>query len=176
MADSDLIEQILISLRRVIRAIDQHSRHLVSSHGLTGPQALMLTEIIRSENITGSELAKRVSLSQATVTDVVKRMESRGLLTRVRDDIDKRKIYLQATEHAKSLIAQSIPLLQVDFANRLKQLQDWEQMQLLSSLQRIAEMMNAKDLDAAPLLTSGPIAASEKALQNVFSEEKNKDI
>ncbi|MCG8125423.1 MAG: MarR family transcriptional regulator, partial [Candidatus Thiodiazotropha taylori] len=69
MAHTDITEDILIALRRVIRAIDQHSRNLVQSHGLTGPQALLLTEIVRSGKITGSELAKRVSLSQATVTD-----------------------------------------------------------------------------------------------------------
>ncbi|MCU7865318.1 MAG: MarR family transcriptional regulator, partial [Candidatus Thiodiazotropha sp. (ex Lucinoma borealis)] len=59
-SEADITEAILIALRRVIRAIDQHSRDLVRSHGLTGPQALLLTEIVRSELLTGSELAKRV--------------------------------------------------------------------------------------------------------------------
>ena len=164
--DTDLIGNILIALRRVIRAVDMHSRNLVHSHGLTGPQALLLTEIVRSGSITGSELAKRVSLSQATVTDVVKRLESRALLERTRDQVDKRKLLLRASTQGQALVKQSVPLLQERFQTRLSELKEWEQTQLLASLQRIAEMMNAEDLDAAPVLTSGAITATPKAIED----------
>lgn len=167
--DTDISEAILIALRRIIRAVDQHSRHLVSSHGLTGPQALLLTEIVRGGSLTGSELATRVSLSQATVTDVVKRLEGRGLLVKQRSEADKRRILLSATEAGAALVSQSVPLLQERFQQRLASLQDWEQLQLLSSLQRIAELMNAEDLDAAPLLASGAVTATAKALQEALT-------
>lgn len=171
---SNITEEILIALRRVIRAIDQHSRNLIQTHGLTGPQALMLTEIVRSAGITGSELAKRVSLSQPTVTDVINRLENRELLVRSRDPQDKRKIILRATTQGEALVKQSVPLLQERFETRLNKLKDWEQLQLLSSLQRIAEMMNAEDIDAAPVLTSGAITATATAMENAvvpLSEE-----
>jgi DNA-binding MarR family transcriptional regulator len=171
----DITENILIALRRVIRAVDQHSRQLVQSHGLTGPQALLLTEIARSQGLTGSELAKRVSLSQATVTDVVKRLENRGLLERSRDAIDKRKMLLRATRQGETLVKQSVPLLQERFQGRLNELKEWERNQLLSSLQRIAEMMNAEDLDAAPMLTSGSIKASPKAVEEAISPPQESD-
>lgn len=167
---SDITENIVISLRRVIRAIDQHSRHLAKSHGLTGPQALMLNEIVRAGQITGSELAKRVSLSQATVTDVIKRMQSRGLIEKSRDQIDKRKHFLTATQTGQQLVKKSVPLLQESFQTKLAELEEWEQNQLLSSLQRIAEMMNAGNIDAAPLLTSGAITASPEAIEKVTGE------
>lgn len=166
-------EAILIALRRIIRAIDQHSRKLVSTHGLTGPQALLLTEIVRGGPLTGSELASRVSLSQATVTDVVKRLEGRGLLSRERSETDKRCIILHATEEGAALVRQSVPLLQERFQQRLTGLQDWEQMQLLSSLQRIAELMNAEDLDAAPMLASGAITATAQAVEKALSPNAN---
>lgn len=163
--NSDITNDILIALRRVIRAIDQHSRNLVQTHGLTGPQALLLTEIVRSGALTGSELARHASLSQATVTDIVKRLETRGLLERTRDETDRRRQLLKATEQGELLIRQSVPLLQDRFQARLADLKDWEQTQLLASLQRIAEMMNAEDLDAAPMLTSGAITASPEAIE-----------
>jgi DNA-binding MarR family transcriptional regulator len=175
MSRIDITEDILIALRRVIRAIDQHSRNLVQSHGLTGPQALLLTEIVRHQQITGSELAKRVSLSQATVTVVIKRLESRNLLQRSRDSEDKRKVILHATEQGKILVKESVPLLQERFQQRLSELKDWEQNQLLSSLQRISEMMNAEDLDASPMLISGAITASPKAIEHVMSPIDHED-
>jgi len=169
--NKDITQSILIALRRVIRAIDQHSRNLVQSHGLTGPQALLLTEIVRCGEITGSELAKHVSLSQATVTDVVKRLEMRGLLERIRDTEDKRKMKLTATGEGKSLVRESVPLLQERFQSRLSELKEWEQTQLLASLQRIAEMMNAEDIDAAPMLTSGAINATAEAVEEALSPQ-----
>ncbi|MCU7812857.1 MAG: MarR family transcriptional regulator [Candidatus Thiodiazotropha sp. (ex Notomyrtea botanica)] len=169
--ETEMTEKILIAMRRVIRAIDRHSKNLVQSHGLTGPQALLLTEIVRSGSLTGSELAKRVSLSQATVTDVVKRLEGRKLLDRKRDTDDKRRVLLRATEQGEVLVKQSVPLLQEKFQNRLGELKDWEQNQLLSSLQRIAEMMNAEDLDAAPMLTSGAITASPEAIEEAVTPQ-----
>ena len=38
----DIGDRVIVALRRVIRAVDLHSRTLVASHGLTGPQALIL--------------------------------------------------------------------------------------------------------------------------------------
>lgn len=158
--NNDMSDAILIALRRVMRAVDQHSRKLAQSHGLTGPQAILLSEIVRSGSLTGSELARRVSLSQATVTDIVKRLEGRHLLVRVRNPDDRRQVLLQATPDGETLVKQSVPLLQERFLQRLGELKEWEKTLLLSSLQRIAEMMNAEDLDAAPLLASGDLVAA----------------
>ena len=165
---SNLSDDILIALRRVIRAIDQHSRKLVQSHGLTGPQALVLNEIVRNGPMTGSTLAKNISLSQATVTDIVKRLELKQLLTKTRDNIDKRKFHLAPTEQGHKIILMSVPLLQESFEKKLLKLKDWEQTQLLASLQKIAEMMNAEHLDAAPMLASGAMTASPEAVKEAI--------
>jgi len=53
----------------------------------------------------------------------------------------------------------------------LSDLKDWEKMQLLSSLQRIAEMMNAEDIDASPVLASGSITASVETIEKPIDEK-----
>ena len=67
LSSRNMCEQVLVALRRVTRAIDLHSKQLVQTHGLTGPQALLLKELLRAEETSVGELARRVSLSQATV-------------------------------------------------------------------------------------------------------------
>ena len=156
----DISEAMLIALRRVMRAIDLHSRSLVHSHGLTGPQSLVLRATISAGGLTAGELARQVSLSQATVTDIVKRLEARGLLRRARDEADRRRVIITATAQGRRLQASAPPLLQETFARRFALLRDWEQTQLLASVQRIAELMDADDLDASPVLTSGAVVAS----------------
>ena len=47
---------------------------------------------------------------------------------------------------------------------RFSALEEWEQTWLLASLQRIAAMMDAGDIDAAPVLSSGPVRATPETL------------
>lgn len=159
----NLPEQMLIALRRVMRAVDLHSRKLMQSHGLTGPQALVLQETVKGAGISAGELANRVSLSQATVTDILTRLEQRGLLSRQRSCEDRRKVLIQPTAAGREVIATAPPLLQETFVRRFADLRPWEQMLLLSSLQRIAELMDAEGLDAAPLLSSGSLVTDPDA-------------
>lgn len=157
-----LPEQMLIALRRVMRAVDLHSRKLMQSHGLTGPQALVLQEVVRGKSLNAGELASRVSLSQATVTDIVTRLEQRGLLLRERSDEDRRRVLVRPTTLGEETIATAPPLLQETFVHRFAELKGWEQLLLLSSLQRIAELMDAQQLDAAPLLSSASVVTESE--------------
>ena len=152
--EKDVSREVLVAMRRVIRAIDLHSRQLSQNYGLTGPQALVLKEIESSSHISSGELAKLVSLSQATITDIIKRLELRGLVTRLRNSADRRKVMLSITAAGRKLIQAAPPLLQEQFTERFGQLQEWEQTLLLSSLQHIASLMDAKELEAAPILAN----------------------
>jgi len=163
---SESVDQILTALRRVIRAIDLHSRRLVESHGLTGPQALLL-KAVGNEPLSAGALAERVSLSQGTVTDILNRLEQRGLVTRVRSDTDRRRVMVALSAAGRDCLASSPPLLQDRFASRFEELEPWEQTQLLASLQRIAAMMDAGDIDAAPVLSSGSVRATPEAVEEV---------
>jgi len=145
---------MLVALRRVMRAIDLHSRRLQQSHGLTGPQAVIIGEVIGSQGLTAGELARRVNLSQATVTDIVKRLEARGLLCRTRDIRDRRRVLITTTRAGQEIYANAPPLLQQTFVERFESLPDWEQSSLLSAMQRIAALMDAETLDAGALLSS----------------------
>ena len=52
--------------------------------------------------------------------------------------------------------------LQAHFIDRFEKLQDWEQTQLVSTMQRIASMMDAEKLDASPMLEVGAIVETTK--------------
>lgn len=166
----DIGDKVIIALRRVIRAVDLHSRTLAQSHGLTGPQALIL-KALRQGRLPAGELATRVSLSQGTVTDILIRLEQRGLLMRIRDTADKRRVLVEATAAGMILLQQSPPLLQERFVERFNNLHEWEQTQLLSSLQRIAAMMDAEDIDAAPVLSSGSMRATARDVEEVLGPD-----
>ena len=153
-------QELLIALRKVIRAIDLHSKHLSKTSGLTSPQLLILLEIDKVPAINSSQIAKNVNLSAATVTSILDRLENKDLVSRIRDSQDKRKVSLYLTDNGKAILLKAPQALQENFINSFSNLAEWEQSQLLSSTERLADMMNANELDAAPLLELNAMSAS----------------
>jgi DNA-binding MarR family transcriptional regulator len=150
-------DNVMIALRKIIQAIDMNSKKLVKRVGLTGPQLVILQEISSLGEVTAGELAQAVSLSQATVTGILERMEKRGLLTRKRSDQDKRRIMVRITESGKQVLESAPPVMQEAFVDGFSNLQEWEQNMILSSLQRLVTIMDAKAIQAAPFLATSPI-------------------
>ena len=174
MADAfneQLTGQVVMALRRIIRVVEQHSRSLVSRYGLTGPQVTVLKELSGRGDLSIGELARGVSLSQATMTGIVVRLEKAGLVRRGRGAQDRRRVFVSLTEHGRDVADRTPPLLQDRFAGAFAGLQAWEQTQILSSVQRLVVMLEAKDIDATPMLATGPLDASPEQTEAFFSEK-----
>jgi DNA-binding MarR family transcriptional regulator len=157
---SYLSEKVLISIRQIIRAIDLHSRYLAKSYGLTGPQLLILRELAENNEVTVGKIAKKISLSQATVTNVLDRLAKYRYVERTRSVHDKRMVNVRITEVGRNKLRDNPSLLQEFFIREFEKLAEWEQTLILSSLQRVASMMKAEGIEAFPVLASGSIALS----------------
>jgi DNA-binding MarR family transcriptional regulator len=146
---------VLVSLRQIIRATDLYSRQLSKRAGLTAPQLLILQAIRALGAVSLSKLSQQVSLSQATVTTIIDRLEARGLVTRHRSAEDKRVVHATLTDAGETMVLKAPTPLQDVFSQRFAALDDWEQSMIVAALQRVATMMNAEDIDASPMLHVG---------------------
>ncbi|MEK9575922.1 MAG: MarR family transcriptional regulator [Gammaproteobacteria bacterium] len=151
----DQIDAVLIALRKVIRATDLHSKYLAKNTGLTTAQLLILQSIQNMGEVSIGEISKKISLSQATVTSILDRLVDKGLVYRERSSEDKRKVHAYLTEDAVALIKDAPAPLQEQFTKQFGALNEWEQSMMISSLQRIAQMMDAEGIDASPVLDVG---------------------
>ncbi len=151
----DQIDAVLIALRKVIRATDLHSKYLAKNTGLTTAQLLILQSIQNMGEVSIGEISKKISLSQATVTSILDRLVDKGLVYRERSSEDKRKVHAYLTEDAVALIKDAPAPLQEQFTKQFGALNEWEQSMMISSLQRIAQMMDAEEIDASPVLDVG---------------------
>lgn len=151
-ADLAAWQGVLVSLRRIIRATDMQSSRMVKDCGLTIPQLVVLRAIETLGDVTVKRLSDHVSLSQATVTTILDRLEGRLLVERVRNEEDKRVVNARLTAQGKKTLKQSPPLLHEKFIERFEALDDNEQEAILDVLQKVATMMDADHIDAAPIL------------------------
>jgi DNA-binding MarR family transcriptional regulator len=156
--DQKTSREIFRALRRIMRAVELHSHSLIQRVGVTVPQLLLMQTLREPRELSAGELARRIHLSQGTITDLLIRLEKRQLIQRLRDPQDRRRIQVRLTPNGEALVDQAPPLLQDRFLEELDRLADWERTQMLSTLERIATMMQADCLDVAPLLVPGVIS------------------
>jgi DNA-binding MarR family transcriptional regulator len=175
-AMAERYEDMLIALRRIMRATDLYSKQLSRTAGLTTPQLLILQAIRDCGDVTIGTIAKQVNLSQATVTTILDRLEKRGLTYRERSTIDKRKVHAHLTDAGATALDQAPTPLQESFVERFTHLAAWEQSMITSSLQRVADMMDAGDIDASPVLHVGMIEhRAETAAEGADGDATAKD-
>ena len=146
--------RILSAIRRIIRAVDIHSRKLNSEFNITTPQMICHYELLRNNGITLSKLAKAVSLNLSTVNGIVDRLETKGLLTRRRSDVDRRKVLLHITDAGKQTTREAPSLLQDRLSAELRKLPELEQVTIAMSLERIVALMEAQSIETSPNLVS----------------------
>lgn len=140
--DADISEEVLSTLRRIAHSVELHSKVLHREYGLTGSQLAILRAVFRVGHLSVTDIARRVSLSQATVTSVLDRLEQQGFVVRSRGVDDKRVVYIGLTEKGSLILENNPSPLRTEFLTRFRLLADWEQTLLLSSLQRIALLMD----------------------------------
>lgn len=144
-------QDVLRALRRILRATDLHSGKLLRQTGLTATQ-LQVLHTLGGGGLTAGELARQLCISQATLSAVLERLEARALLARQRQASDKRRVEVILTADGHAVLASTPNLLHADFLARFSALAEWEQLMILSGLHRVAELMNAADLDVAAVL------------------------
>ena len=157
----DKHEEVLVSIRQIIRAIDLHSKKLNKESGLTAPQVILMRAINELQNVTIKQLSNYTNMSQATATTILDRLERNKFVERRRSLEDKRKVHAVLTEQGKAVLLSAPTPLQEHFIARFQQLEDWEQGLLLSSVQRISSMMNAEEIEVAPVLEIGSITQTD---------------
>jgi DNA-binding MarR family transcriptional regulator len=150
--DSRYDLQILQALRRIIRAVDIHSKKLAINYKLTAPQLICLLAITSNGSTTTTQIAHQVYLSPSTVVGILDRLESKELIRRSRDKNDRRLVNVTATEKGIRLAEEAPSPLQGGLADGLANLPKLEQATIALSLKRIVDLMEAGRLEAAPIL------------------------
>lgn len=156
--DDPIAQDILRSIRQLVRGISIHSKALLREVGLTVPQVICLRAIEKLESagvgITVLEVSAAVQLSSATVSRIIERLTSSGLVARERNADDRRKLCISLTKHGRARLEGLPPPLQETFLLRLHELSLDERKQLLASLRSLVDLMNAGEIDAAPMLVA----------------------
>lgn len=106
-----LDQQLCFALYSAGLAMNKVYRALLTRLRLTYPQYLVMLVLWERDALTVSEIGERLFLDSATLTPLLKRLESAGLLDRARSTQDERQVIVTLTTEGRSLKKQaaSIP-------------------------------------------------------------------
>ena len=92
-----LDDQLCFSLYSASMAISRAYKPMLDALGLTYPQYLVLHALWEQDGRTVGAIAERLGLESSTITPLVKRLESAGLVTRARNPEDERQVQVRLT-------------------------------------------------------------------------------
>jgi len=128
------------AMRRLQQDAEVHAKRL-ARYGGVGPVQLVILQALGWEGgVTASDLSRRVSLTAATLSGQIDRLEERGLLQRQRDEQDRRRQWLLLSDSGRALLQQAPALLPPEFRARFAALPQWERHALTAALLRAAEL------------------------------------
>ncbi|BAP38693.1 putative MarR family transcriptional regulator [Acinetobacter guillouiae] len=93
-------------------ALNQLYRKLLTPLGLTYPQYLVMLVLWEKDGLTVSEIGEKLFLESSTLTPLLKKLQSNGIVNRERSTKDERQVIITLTAegHALKLKAVDIPL------------------------------------------------------------------
>ena len=98
-----LDNQLCFALYSTSLAMTRLYKPLLDELGLTYPQYLALLVLWEKDGLTVSELGERLFLDSGTLTPLLKRMEAAGLVSRLRDVADERRVHITLTAAGRQL-------------------------------------------------------------------------
>lgn len=98
-----LDQQLCFALYSTNLVLHKVYRKLLNPLDLTYPQYLVMMVLWERDEIRVSDIGERLFLDSATLTPLLKRLESAGMLTRYRATADERQVIIALTDAGRAL-------------------------------------------------------------------------
>ena len=125
--------------------LDRASRGMQAKFGVTGPQRLVLRIVGTFPGLSAGDLARTLHVHPSTLTGILQRLEARGLLRRLTDPEDARRVQLEITAKGKRLTIPSVGTVESAIKRLMSTWSDSELNVTRRTLTAIAE-----ELDGSP--------------------------
>ena len=102
-----LDNQLCFALYSTSLAMTKLYKPLLDELGLTYPQYLVMLVLWERDGLMVSELGERLFLDSGTLTPLLKRLESAGLIARIRAVEDERRVHITLTSAGRKLKAKA---------------------------------------------------------------------
>jgi len=145
-----------VNLLRAASDISDALDKLLAKHNLLQGRWWVLVLLMREDNLTSSPsaLAEKVGVTKATMTGFIDGLEREGLISRLMDTVDRRKLLIQLTAAGQQKLDEVMP----DYCDKVQALMATlslnERDAMLASIKTLAEnvaMINVAAINVAAI-------------------------
>ena len=106
----ELDNQLCFALYSTSLAMTKVYKPLLAELGITYPQYLAMLVLWERDGLMVSELGERLYLDSGTLTPLLKRLEASGLITRIRDVEDERRVHITLSAAGRKLKTRALKI------------------------------------------------------------------
>ncbi|ANB56071.1 winged helix DNA-binding domain protein [Anoxybacillus sp. B7M1] len=139
--DEKAIAELEKSLRYIAAILKRKGREVLVRYPITRQQFIALQLLFEEGDMTIGELSNKMELACSTTTDLIDRMEKNKLVTRVKDQKDRRVVRIHLLHEGERIIREVIKKRQHDLALVLKNFSAEEVALLEESLKKLHQEM-----------------------------------
>jgi DNA-binding MarR family transcriptional regulator len=143
------LRAVVQHLRVIFRSIQDHSRWVEKQCGVSAAQLWAMWELFAEPGLPVSRLSRALSVHQSTASNMLDKLEKKGLVRRERSGPDQRVVRLFLTPEGVSLLAEAPRPAQGALTDALQQLPDQTTQSLEYGLAALLAVMRGKDEKAA---------------------------
>lgn len=143
------LRAVVQHLRVIFRSIQEHSRWVEKQCGVSAAQLWAMWELFAEPGLPVSRLSRALSVHQSTASNMLDKLERKGLVRRERSGPDQRVVRLFLTPEGVSLLAMAPRPAQGALTDALQHLPDQVVTDLESGLAMLLAAMRVKDEKAA---------------------------
>lgn len=156
-------DEIIIAIRRILRAVNLESKRCEKEYGLSMPQMLVLSFIAQEPDMrtTNKAIKDHMQLNASTVTGILKRLTKKGFTASVPNVDDQRGSIIALTQSGYDLIKSTPPPLQMKLEQGLEKLSEADRQKLTRYFEFIVQLLELEEGAAAPILSGDPLSEGE---------------
>jgi len=153
--NESVIQDIVRSIRRLVRAVYLDSQKISKRYGLTGPQSSVLRNLFNNGSMSSADLSRNLFVTPSNITGIIDRLEKKQFVERIKKEGDRRIALITLTQTGQELSKTLPDPIMKKFITQLADLEP-EHVQLLAmAMNQILNLIDTEDIEEETLELGG---------------------
>jgi DNA-binding MarR family transcriptional regulator len=163
--NESVIQDLVWSIRRLIRAVYLDSQKISKRYGLTEPQSAVVRNLYNNGPMSSADISRNLFVTPSNITGIIDRLEKKQLVERIKKEGDRRVALITLTDSGKELSRTLPDPIMKKFIAELADLEP-EHVQLLGmAMNQILNLIDTEEVEEEPLEIGGePIPIEQEEI------------
>ncbi len=148
--EQECIQQIVASVRKLIRSVSLDSARTGRKFGVSGSQTQVLRNLLIYGSLSSVELSRKMFVTAANMTGIIDRLENKGVIQRKRKPGDRRVVLISLTESGRKLAGSLPDPVEKKLLQGLRDRSSEEMIRIAESMTTLLELVDVKGSEDAP--------------------------